>query len=208
MNIFLMVLEIIGTVSFAVSGAITGLKKGMDVFGITVLGATTAVGGGIMRDILLGITPPAAFRDPRYMIIAIVSSVLIFIAQRKQVRMDGHKVYDVLLKATDSIGLGAFTVCGMNAAIEAGACDNYFLLVFVGVITGVGGGVIRDVLAGDMPYIFVKHVYASAAIIGAVVFVILHTFAPYYVSLSAGLVTIIVLRACSIKFKWNLPRIK
>ena len=74
MNIFLMVLEIIGTVSFAVSGAITGLKKGMDVFGITVLGATTAVGGGIMRDILLGITPPAAFRDPRYMIIAIVSS--------------------------------------------------------------------------------------------------------------------------------------
>lgn len=208
MDLFLMILEIIGTVSFAVSGAITGLQKGMDVFGITVLGATTAVGGGIVRDVLLGSTPPAAFCDPRYMLIAIASSVIIFVSQMRQFCVGNHKAYDILLKSTDSIGLGTFTVCGMNTAIEAGVGDNYFLLVFVGVITGVGGGVIRDVLAGDMPYIFIKHFYASSAIIGAVVFVILQFFAPYYLSMAGGLVTIIVLRACSIKFEWNLPRIK
>lgn len=96
----------------------------------------------------------------------------------------------------------------MDVAIKAGFENQEFLLIFVGVITGVGGGVIRDILAGDMPYIFVKHFYASAAIAGAVVFKAVSIFTNNDLSLFAGMTVIIILRLCSMKFRWNLPKIR
>ena len=161
-------LELVGTLAFAASGAITGLKKNMDVFGVCILGLTTAVGGGVIRDLLLGITPPGTFQDPIYAVVALLTSLVLFLP-----RMWDQRLYDLVLLMMDSAGLGIFTVAGIRIAYEHAARPTLFLLVFVGVVTGVGGGVLRDVLAGDTPYIFVKHVYASASLAGALAGVML-----------------------------------
>ena len=186
--------EIAGTVAFAVSGAILGLEKRMDILGISILGLTTAVGGGVIRDLILGITPPMTFRDPIYAAIAIAVSIL------------GGKWYDVIMLIMDSIGLGVFTVIGINTAYSLDARYSMFLLIFVGVITGVGGGILRDIMAGDQPYVFVKHFYASASIIGAFACVLIWPYAGSIASMFTGTAIVIVLRLCAAKFRWSLPK--
>ena len=160
-NVLVFVLELIGTAAFTVSGAIVGIKKQMDLFGVIVLGVCTAVGGGIVRDVILGITPPATFHDPVYTLTAAAVSVLMFLPHVRA-RVGRHEpVFDRLLLVMDAVGLGVFTVVGVQCAYRQAEHDTLFLTVFVGLITGVGGGVMRDLFAGDRPYIFVKHVYAS-----------------------------------------------
>lgn len=204
MDTLILVLEIIGTVAFAASGAMTGVKKNMDIFGVVILGLTTAVGGGVIRDLILGSTPPRTFQDPIYAVLSIAASVLVFIVARRGWFEGRHQAYDISMLVMDSLGLGAFTVTGIGAAIECGE-HGAFLLVFVGVVTGVGGGVLRDVMAGDMPYIFVKHVYACASLLGAVVCVLLRGVAGESASVIAGMVCVVVLRLLSAYFRWNLP---
>ena len=163
-----LILELVGTLAFAASGAITGLKKNMDVFGVCILGLTTAVGGGVIRDLLLGITPPGTFQDPIYAVVALLTSLVLFLPRIRRLLMWDQRLYDLVLLIMDSAGLGIFTVAGIRIAYEHAARPTLFLLVFVAVVTGVGGGVLRDQLAGDTPYIFVKHVYASASLAGAI----------------------------------------
>ena len=167
MQISIFILELIGTVAFAVSGAMVALKKNMDIFGVAILGLTTAVGGGALRDILLGNTPPVMFREPVYALLAIFVSIVVFIPQVRHLLTHNHALYDRMMLVMDSLGLGIFTVVGINTAYELSNDYTFFLLVFVGTITGVGGGVLRDVMAGGTPYIFVKHVYACASAVGA-----------------------------------------
>lgn len=207
MEIFISCFEIVGTVSFALSGAIIGLKKRMDIFGICVLGVTTAVGGGIIRDLILGNTPPATFSNPVYVIMSVLVSLIVFMSFKMRLIPD-KKIYEILLLVADSAGLGIFTVCGMNVAVKAGFAENAFLVVFVGVVTGVGGGVIRDIFAGDRPYIFVKHIYACAALVGAVAAELMWPFAGANISMITGFAIIIVIRICSAKFRWSLPKPK
>lgn len=164
MSIFLLSLELIGTVAFSISGAITAMKKNMDIFGVMILGLTTAVGGGIIRDLILGITPPATFRDPLYAATALITAILVFLPWVRRLFQRYRRAYDLLMLAMDSIGLGIFTVIGVQAAFAQSGSYNLFLLTFVGVITGVGGGVLRDIMAGNTPYIFVKHIYACASL--------------------------------------------
>ncbi|MBR6700557.1 MAG: TRIC cation channel family protein [Firmicutes bacterium] len=204
MELFISCFEIVGTIAFALSGAIIGLKKKMDIFGVCVLGITTAVGGGIIRDIILGINPPATFSNPIFVLMATISSILVFVSFKKKLIWN-KKVYEVTLFLADSAGLGIFTVCGMNVAINAGFAENAFLVVFVGVVTGVGGGVLRDVFAGDRPYIFVKHIYACAAIVGGVAAELMWPVFGANVSMAVGFVVIIVIRICSARFRWSLP---
>ena len=149
MDLFILILELIGAAAFAVSGAMTGIRKNMDIFGACVLGLTVAVGGGIIRDIILGAFPPAMFHDPIYAITAIVTCFIVFIPQIRNF-LEKHSI---LMLLADSIGLGIFTVSGAARAFEVTAEANVFLAVFVGVITGVGGGLLRDMMAGDPPYI-------------------------------------------------------
>ena len=167
MDTFLLILELAGTLAFAVSGAITGLKKNMDLFGVCILGLTTAVGGGVIRDVILGNTPPATFQDPIYAMVALGTSLVLFLPGIRRLLMWDQRLYDLTLLVMDSAGLGIFTVMGIRIAYSSTSDPTLFLLVFVGVVTGVGGGVLRDVMAGDTPYIFVKHVYASASLAGA-----------------------------------------
>lgn len=205
------IMEILGTISFASSGAMLAIQRRMDVFGVTILGVTTAVGGGAIRDLILGINPPSMFRNPKYTIVAICTSLIIFTLMylRKQIFTGSFMIwYDKVMNLADTIGLGTFTVVGMNTAIEAGYGDHYFLLCFVGVLTGVGGGMMRDIMAGSMPYIFIKHVYAVASLAGALVFLFFYPNVPKIVGMLLGAGTVIIIRLLAAHYRWNLPRIE
>ena len=200
------VFELFGTVAFAISGAITGLKKKMDIFGVVILAVVTAVGGGAIRDIVLGNTPPMTFRNPVYALVAVATGILTFIPAVRRLAGKNPRVFDIFLLITDSVGLGIFTVMGIRTAINLNYGDNLFLLVFVGVVTGVGGGLLRDMMAGNTPYIFVKHVYASASLAGAVLCALLWKPLGSTAAMSASAVVIIVIRFLAARFKWSLPK--
>ena len=206
MDIFILLLELVGTVAFAASGALTGVKKHMDVFGVAILGLTTAVGGGIIRDLVLGITPPVTFRDPVYAVVSFCTAMVVFLPSVRRRLTRSSRVLDAVLLVMDSVGLGVFTVVGMQTAYGAVADCSFFLLIFVGVITGVGGGVMRDVLAGDTPYIFIKHIYASASLAGAVLCAALWSSLSPLAAMLSGMTLVIIIRLLSAHFKWNLPR--
>lgn len=138
MERLILIFEIIGTISFALTGAMTGLKKQMDIFGVCVLGVTTAVGGGIIRDLILGLTPPSAFRDPTSVLIAIAVSIIVFFPAVRRIFYRNKWLYEHVLLLADSAGLGIFTVCGARVAMEAGGGANRFLVIFVAALTGVG----------------------------------------------------------------------
>ncbi len=202
----LLLFEIIGTVAFAISGAMTGLKKGMDIFGVTILGLTTAVGGGALRDVILGNTPPVMFRDPIYGVIAIVTAVIVFLPAMQKLLDRIHGLYDRLMLIMDSVGLGVFTVVGIQTAYAAVTEPGWFLLLFVGVLTGVGGGVLRDVMAGDMPYVFVKHFYACASLLGALLCILLWDVVGQTVAMLLGAAVVVTLRLLAVRYRWSLPK--
>lgn len=206
MESFLLILELAGTMAFSAAGAMTGLRKNMDIFGVCILGLTTAVGGGVIRDLILGSTPPATFRDPIYAFVAILTALVLFLPRVRRLLMRDQVLFDRVLFWMDAAGLGIFTVMGIRAAYAHMSRPGLFLLVFVGVVTGAGGGVLRDIMAGDTPYIFVKHVYASASLAGALLCGLLWHRAGETVSVLAGLATVVVIRVLSAHYRWNLPR--
>lgn len=204
------IMEILGTIAFAASGAMVGIRKRMDIFGVCVLGFVTAVGGGMVRDVILGIVPPNVFKNPSYALIALLTSLAVFaVVYVKRDVMDGSFkiVYDKLMLIMDTIGLAIFTVVGVNIGIQQGYLEKIFLLAFVGTITGVGGGLMRDVMAGEPPYIFVKHIYASASVAGSVVCVYMHRIFGSVESMIISCVVILVIRYFAAKYHWNLPHI-
>ena len=205
-NTILLVFELIGTVAFAASGAIVALSKKMDIFGVVTLGVVTAVGGGVIRDLVLGHTPPATFQNPLYALVAIGVSVILFIPWVRKILFHKPRVYELVMLLMDSLGLGIFTVMGIQAAYSTEGEHNAFLLVFVGMITGVGGGIIRDLLAGNTPFILVKHFYASASLIGAVVCIVLWYFLGSFAAIAGGTVVTIILRLLAARFHWSLPK--
>lgn len=123
--------ELIGAVAFAISGAALAVKKHMDLFGVAMMGMTTAVGGGILRDLLLGITPPAALRDPLQALVAIATSLLVFLVWKRFHPEGDHRNWEALLLVADSIGLGIFSVHGAAVAVRAGLGGNVFLTLLV-----------------------------------------------------------------------------
>ncbi|MBR1866380.1 MAG: trimeric intracellular cation channel family protein [Lachnospiraceae bacterium] len=207
MNVILL-LEIIGTIAFAVSGALVAVEKKMDLFGVMLLGMTTAVGGGIVRDLLLGVTPPIALQNPLYAVVALLTSIVVFLPSVRSVMHCNQKIYDVGMLIMDSIGLGLFTVVGVQTAGLLDAGYNSFLAVFVGVITGVGGGVLRDLFAGDMPQILVKHFYACASLTGALVCILCWHAGGDTQGMLLGAVTTCVLRILAAHYHWSLPKAK
>lgn len=204
-SIFL-IFEIIGTVAFAVSGAILALSKKMDLFGVAVLGLITAIGGGVIRDLVLGNTPPEAFKNPIYGVVAILTSLIVFLPAFRKPASEEHPVFNWVLIVADSLGLAVFTVIGIKTAVTVTNEFNIFLLVFVGVVTGTGGGVLRDILAKNTPSIFVKYFYATASLIGAGVCIALWNLTGDVIAMLAGAMIIMLLRMLAAKFRWNLPR--
>ena len=202
------ILEMIGTIAFAASGALVGSEQKMDIFGVSVLGVITAVGGGMIRDVTLGIIPPGVFQKPVYAAVAVLTSVLVFfLLYFKREMLKGNVTYDKVMLVMDSVGLGIFTVVGVNTGIRQGFADNTFLLVFVGTITGVGGGLLRDMMAEVPPYIFVKHIYACASIIGAIVCVYMNRFVGNVEAMVVSSVVVVLIRYLAAHYHWNLPRL-
>ena len=183
MDTFIFIVNILGTVAFAASGAMIGLRKNMDIFGVCILGLTTATGGGVIRDLILGLTPPSAFRDPTCAMVALATSAVFF-------------------------SLGAFTVIGVELACSRAVRPTLFLLVFVGVITGVGGGVVRDLLAQEVPYIFVKHIYACASLVGAILCAGMWPHADSMDAMLVGMAAVVIIRCLAAHYRWNLPKAK
>jgi uncharacterized membrane protein YeiH len=205
------IMELLGTIAFASSGAMLAIQRKMDIFGVAILGVTTAVGGGVVRDLILGLIPPSMFLNPKYAMVAILTSLLLFLVMYVHKQLFSGRfllLYDKIMMYCDTVGLGIFTVVGMNTAIEAGYGEHYFLMIFVGVVTGVGGGVMRDIMAGTMPYIFVKHVYAVASLIGAFVFALLYPLIPRIAAMLLGAGTVMIIRFLAAHYRWNLPRIQ
>ena len=203
-------MEMAGTIAFAASGAMVGVERNMDIFGVSVLGVVTAVGGGMIRDIVLGIIPPNVFTNPVYALVATITSCLVFLVfYWKRQLLEGHMrlTYDRVMLVMDSIGLGIFTVVGVNTGIRSGYMDNVFLLVFLGTITGVGGGLLRDIMAGVPPYILVRHIYACASIVGAIVCVVLYRNFGAVVSMVGASAVVILVRYLAAHYRWNLPKL-
>ena len=210
-DLIIYIFEMIGAVAFASSGALVGIRKNMDIFGVNVLGITTAVGGGCIRDIILGITPPKMFQNFSYVGASILISCILFtIFYLNQELLSSRflETYERVMISLDAIGLGVFTVMGIRTAIEASFENNIFLLIFVGAVTGIGGGMLRDIMAGMSPFVFVKHVYAIASILGAVCYIILRLYIRDTISLFLGAAVVIIIRLLAAHFRWNLPRIR
>lgn len=208
----LLAIELIGTVAFAITGVITAIEKKFDIFGAIVLGTVTAVGGGIVRDIILGYLPPMAFRKSVYAITAVITSLAVFwIAYFFGKRIRKHfDVYSQVINIFDSIGLSVFVIGGVNSAIACGFEENMFLTVFVATLTGVGGGVMRDIMAGRVPKILRKRIYALAAIIGSVIYYILihYNLCSSTLAITIGAGSVLVIRILATIFRWNLPTVK
>ncbi|MGN1346171.1 MAG: trimeric intracellular cation channel family protein [Eubacteriales bacterium] len=213
-DLFIFVIEIVSITSFGISGAMVAIKKGMDMFGVVILGVVTSIGGGVIRDTILGIHPPKTFCNPTYAIVSATTALITFIIEARHYKktagmegVHGTRFTDEVMFWLDTIGLAIFTVVGVAVGYETGT-DSVFILCFVGVITGVGGGLLRDVLAQNMPYIFVKHIYASACVVGSLVCIALWDIAGRIIAMLSGTAVIMLLRYFARKYRWNMPRIQ
>ena len=206
------IFELIGPVAFAASGVVTALERELDLFGALVLGTAAAVGGGVIRDLILGYLPPAAFRHPVYALVALGTAAVGFaIAYFAGRRTRPHLgVYVQILNLFDSVGLAVFTVAGVRSAAACGFGENAFLSVFVGLLTGVGGGVLRDIMAGQVPSILRKRIYALAAVGGALIYYYLCDFhlCSERIAVLAGAGAVLLIRLLATVFHWNLPRLR
>jgi uncharacterized membrane protein YeiH len=201
--------EVLGTIAFAISGAMLAIDRKMDLFGILVMGLVTALGGGFMRDVTLGIVPPSMFTNALYIPVALLTAFYTYLAVRlhhHMIPMVSDDKFQWILNFTDAIGLGLFTVIGVNAAIGAGYGQYHMFVVFLGMLTGVGGGVIRDIFAGLTPAILRKHIYACASLVGAVSYGCLLKCMPQESAMLVSAIIVVVVRMLAYKFKWNLPK--
>ena len=202
-------LEAIGTVAFAVSGATVALQRRLDVFGVMLLGLTTALGGGCIRALLLGRTPPVMFSQPLYAVVAIATSLIVFLlAWYWRIGFFGHMVLiDRVNNIFDALGLGVFTVIGVRAGVAAGYGENAFLCVFLGLLTGVGGGVLRDMMSREIPMVLCRRIYALASIFGGAVYFLLQHLIPESAAALLGILLIFLTRMLATRYRWSLPRI-
>lgn len=207
-EIFFAALEVAGTISFAVAGAMAALEKRVDLFGVIFLGATTALAGGIIRDILVGKIPPSAFSNYRYMAIAAATALIVFLIARMFREYYQHhvEVVNAVNNVFDAAGLGAFTITGAKVAMSMGYTENGFFVVFLAMVTGIGGGVLRDLMIGEIPFVLRKRIYAVASILGGVVYYQLVWQIDDMAAAFIGIAVVFGLRMLATIFKWNLPK--
>ncbi len=207
MDLLVLIMELLGIVVYASSAAMTALKKGFDLFGVIMLGLITSVGGGLIRDLVLGNTPPVIFRVPIYAIVAMVTALITFLPFIANYLRRDHKHVERIQFLLDSLGLAVFTVVGVRTAFETQADPSMSLLIFVGVITGVGGGILRDILVGNPPVIFVKYFYAMASLIGASIYAVLGKYANQpTLGFILGAIVIVILRFLAMHYHWKFPK--
>ncbi len=199
--------EIAGTIAFAISGALVGISRRMDIFGILVLALSTAIGGGIIRDVLVGNIPPNSFKTSLYIVLTTVITFIIFFIYRNQILryMSRRKLRKMYLLA-DTLGLASFTVTGTTIGFNAYPEYPLFAIT-LGLITAVGGGIIRDVLAQRIPSVLQEEIYALPSIIGGIVFYLIAIIGDDYWYLASPISFFVVffLRMIGIYYHLSLP---
>lgn len=192
-------LDLLGTAAFAASGAWAGIRRKMDLFGVLVLGLVTATGGGTLRDIVLGDFPPFSLKDETYLYISFAVSLAVFFLHRRLEFLRHPLLY------FDAVGLGTFVVIGTAKALDFRL--GFLGAVMMGVITATAGGVVRDILANQVPLILRREVYASACAAGGVLMVALHHLAlPRPAAALAAASAVVAVRLLAIRYDWALPR--
>ena len=201
-DFFIYVLDLFGTMAFAVTGAFKAIEHKADIVGIIILATITGVAGGTIRDVIFGKTLPNSLIDPTYVIITVISAIVLFLLYSKM-----KKHWNVFLKF-DAVGLGVFTVIGATFAYNLFGM-NFLIIVLSGMLTGIGGGILRDVFVNQTPIVFVKELYASASFIGAIVFYFtLLITNEVYAATILGIILTTGLRLVAMKYNWNLPRVR
>ncbi len=194
----LVAVDLIGVFVFGISGAVLAVRKNLDVFGIAALAVAAALGGGIVRDVLIGAVPPAALDDGRYVAAALASAAVVFASNRRLEHL-GPAV-----RIFDAIGLGFFAVAGTSKALDAGLPG--WAAVGMGVLTSIGGGVVRDLLAGEVPLVLRREIYAMAALVGAVIVALAYEVDVYGpVPAALAVVVTFVIRFIAVRREWNAP---
>ena len=201
-DFFIYVLDLFGTMAFAVTGAFKAIEHKADIVGIIILATITGLAGGTIRDVVFGKTLPNSLIDPTYVIITVISAIVLFLLYSKM-----KKHWNVFLKF-DAVGLGVFTVIGATFAYNLFEM-NFLIIVLSGMLTGIGGGILRDVFVNQTPIVFVKELYASASFIGALVFYFtLLITNEIYAATILGIILTTGLRLVAMKYNWNLPKVR
>ncbi len=200
-QILIYALDLLGTAAFAVTGALKAVEHKADIFGIIILATVVGVAGGVTRDVIFG-RFPNSFSDPVYVGITVAIGVAIFfLFPQFKKRLNVWLIFD-------AVGLGVFSVVGATIAYEIAGL-NFLPIIFGGMITAIGGGILRDIFVREIPIVFVKEVYAVASFVGILVFyLILSAGADLHVATIVGLVVATGLRLIAMKYKWNLPKVR
>ncbi|MBW4891039.1 trimeric intracellular cation channel family protein [Mucilaginibacter sp. HMF5004] len=196
---YIIIIELFGTIAFAISGAVSAIEKKLDLFGVLVLAFVTAIGGGTIRDVLIGNTPVTWMRDLNTPMVILATALLaVFFKNRL-------KLLPKTLFLFDTLGLGLFTVTGIQKGIAMGISPG--ICVALGTITGCFGGVMRDLLLREIPVLFRKEFYASACIVGGSVYVLLLPVCGQVIAQTVAIVIICALRSLAVRFNWRLPSV-
>lgn len=207
MDIIWYMFDMIGTIAFAVSGALVGVARKMDIFGMAVLALATAIGGGIVRDVLLGYFPPNSLRNVVYVTVVLAVTVIVFLIYNSRYRkhaMGPRSRASYLL--ADALGLASFTVTGASAGFKLYP-DLPIFIVLLGTITAVGGGIIRDMLAQRIPSVLKEDVYALPSIIGGIVYYLMVTSSWESAAVYGAFTVVLIIRLLAIKYNWSLPKV-
>ena len=207
MDIIWYIFDMIGTIAFAVSGALVGVARKMDIFGMAVLALATAIGGGIVRDVLLGYFPPNSLRNVVYVTVVLAVTVVVFLIYNSRYRkhaMGPRSRASYLL--ADALGLASFTVTGASAGFKLYP-ELPIFIVLLGTITAVGGGIIRDMLAQRIPSVLKEDVYALPSIIGGIVYYLMVTSSWDSMAVYGAFTVVLVIRLLAIKYNWSLPKV-
>ncbi|MFA9466869.1 MAG: trimeric intracellular cation channel family protein [Velocimicrobium sp.] len=204
------IIELVGIAAFAISGAMVAIQKKLDLFGVIVLGITTSLGGGVIRDLLLGRVPPMMFQKPIYAILATMCSAMTFVFVYRVGRLEESQkmLYENVINFLDAIGLGVFAATSVNMVLTNYVKPGIFLSVFMGTITAVGGSILRDMMSNEIPLILKKRIYAIAAIMGSVIYYILWNLkVPFSVTMFMSIFITVIIRLLAKRYRWNLPTV-
>ena len=198
---FISILDYLGTIAFAVTGASKAIAHKADIFGIIVLATVVGVGGGVTRDVIFG-RFPTSLSDPIYVGLTVgIAVVMFFLFTKFKKQMTVWLVFD-------AVGLGVFSILGASIAYQVVGLE-FLPMIFAGMITAIGGGILRDIFVREIPIVFVKEVYAVASIIGIVIFYGLLSFdMDVQVSSIIGIVAATGIRLLAMKYNWNLPKVR
>lgn len=205
----IIITELIGTIAFAISGALIAVRCRLDLFGVVLVGCITSVGGGMLRDVFLGKFPPTIFSNTVILALAAITSVIVFVISYFNV--EKYKTLEKRIESInnifDAVGLAAFSITGTEMVCGSVFGDKAVFAISMGLLTGIGGGIIRDILVNKTPYVLTKHIYALASIIGSCLYYYIRMRGEKVIAIIVAMSIIIGIRLLATKYHWKLPKV-